>query len=98
VAERAHKKRPRGFIPAGIARAVMRTPGFERLSRAPRSFLESFDHLAFYNSRHAQALLHGTGIECPPFDSYVDNLIRYVKDVHAARRQKLEDEVFDPFE
>jgi thioester reductase-like protein len=98
VAERAHKKRPRGFIPAGLARAVMRTPGFERLARAPRSFLESFDHLAFYNGRHAQALLRGTGIECPAFDSYVDNLIRYVREVHAARRQKLEDEVFDPFE
>lgn len=98
VAERANKKRPRGFIPSGITRAVMRTPGLERLARAPRSFLESFDHLVFYNSRHAQQLLHGTGIECPPFDSYVDNLIRYVREVHAARRKKLEDEVFDPFE
>src|SRR5262249_37390043 len=38
VAERAHKKRPRGFIPSSLARAVMRTPGLERLARAPRSF------------------------------------------------------------
>jgi thioester reductase-like protein len=98
VAERAHKKRPRGFIPAGLARAVMRTPGLERLARAPRTFVESFDHLTFYNCRQTLALLRGTGIECPPFDSYVDHLIRYVREVHAARRQKIEDEVFDPFE
>src|SRR5207249_2157951 len=51
VAERAHKKRPRGFIPTSIAKAVMRTPGLERLARAPLTFLESFDHLAFYNTR-----------------------------------------------
>jgi thioester reductase-like protein len=98
VAERAHKKRPRGFIPTGLAKAVMRTPGLERLARAPLSFLEALDHLVFYNARRATELLEGTGIHCPPFDSYVDNLIRYVREVHAARRQKLEDEVFDPFE
>lgn len=98
VAERAHKKRPRGFIPTGLARAIMRTPGLERLARAPRAFLESFDHLAFYNCRRTVELLAGTGIECPRFDSYVDNLIRYVREVHAQRRRRLEDEVFDPFE
>jgi hypothetical protein len=76
----------------------MRTPGLERLARAPRSFLESFDHLTFYNCRRTVDLLKGTGIECPPFDTYVDNLIRYVREVHAARRKKIEDEVFDPFE
>lgn len=98
VAERAHKKRPRGFIPTTLAKAVMRTPGLDRLARAPLSFLEAFDHLAFYNSRKTQALLRGTGIECPPFDSYVDHIIRYVREVHAQRRQKLEEEAFDPFE
>lgn len=98
IAERAQKKRPRGFIPTGLARAVMRTPGLDRLARAPRAFLESFDHLAFYNTRHTEGLLRGTGVACPPFDVYADNLVRYVRDVHAARRQKLEDEVFDPFE
>ncbi len=98
VAERAHKKRPRGFIPSSLARAVMRTPGIERLARAPRSFIESFDHLTFYNCRHATALLRDAGVTCPAFDTYVDNLVRYVREVHAARRQKLEDEVFDPFE
>jgi thioester reductase-like protein len=98
VAERAHKKQPRGFIPTGIAKAIMRTPGLDKLARAPRAFLEGIDDLSFYNARRTLELLEGTGVRCPPFDRYVDQLIRYVKDVHAARRQKLEDETFDPFE
>ncbi len=98
VAAKAHKKRPRGFIPTGLARAVMRTPGLEKLARAPRSFLDGFDHLAFYNCRKTLALLKGTGIECPPFDSYVEHLVRYIREVHAAKAKKIEEEVFDPFE
>ena len=99
VAERRPQgMRPRGFIPHQPGQGRHAHPDLERLARAPLSFLESFDHLAFYNARQTIALLKGTGIECPPFDSYVDNLIRYVREVHAARRQKLEDEVFDPFE
>ncbi|HKA88270.1 MAG TPA: SDR family oxidoreductase [Haliangiales bacterium] len=98
VAERAQKRRPRGFIPSGLARAVMRTPGIERLARMPLAFLQSFDHLVFYNCRNALGLLEGTGIRCPSFESYVDALIRYVRDVHAERRRKLEDDVFDPFD
>ena len=98
VAERAHKKPPRGFIPSALTRMLMRAPGVERLVRAPRAFLDAFDHLAFYNCRHTAALLAGTGIACPPFDTYVDHLIAYLREAHAARRRKLEDEVFDPFE
>jgi thioester reductase-like protein len=98
VAERAQKKRPRGFIPSTLAKAVLRAPGLERLTRAPRTFLESFDHQVFYNTRRTRALLAGTGIECPPFDAYVDQLIRWVREVKSAERQALENEVFDPFE
>jgi len=98
IAARAHKKTPRGFIPAGLARALLRAPGLERLARAPLAFLESFNHMAFYNARNTLALLRGTDLECPPFESYVEHLIRYVRDVHAARKAQLEEEVFDPFD
>lgn len=98
IAEHAHRKRPRGFIPSGIAKAILKAPGLGRLARAPLSFLEAWDHLAFYNARNTLDLLRGTGIECPCFSNYVENLVRYVKEVHAARRQKHEDEIFDPFD
>jgi thioester reductase-like protein len=79
VAEHAQTVSPRGFIPQGITRTLMRAPGIERLSRAPRAFMESFDHQVFFNSRHAQALLGEHGISCPPFDSYVHNLLRFLR-------------------
>jgi thioester reductase-like protein len=98
VAARAHKRAPRGSIPTGLARALLRAPGVERLARAPLAFLESFNHMAFYNCRGTLELLRGTDIWCPPFESYVDNLIRFVRDVHAAQKAALEEEVFDPFD
>jgi thioester reductase-like protein len=98
IARHAEKKAPRGVIPTALARAVLRAPGLERLARAPLAFLESFNHMAVYNCKNTLALLEETGVRCPPFDSYVDALVRYVRDVHAARRQKLEEETFDPFD
>ncbi|MSP59101.1 MAG: NAD-dependent epimerase/dehydratase family protein [Myxococcales bacterium] len=98
IARSADKKMPRGAIPTALARAVLRAPGLSRLARAPLAFLESFNHLAIYNCRNTLELLDGTGVRCPPLDRYVDALVRYVRQVHAARRQKLEDETFDPFD
>jgi thioester reductase-like protein len=98
VAQRSEAKLSRGFLPGGLARTLLRTPGLDRLTRAPLSFLDAFDGQCFYNARHAMALLEGHGVRCPPFDTYVDHLVRFVKGVHDARRQKLEDEVFDPFD
>ena len=98
IARKAEKKPPRGTFPTALARAFLRTPGLRRIARVPLSLLESFNHMAIYNCRNTLALLEGTSIRCPPFDEYVDALVRYVREVHAARRQKLEEEIFDPFE
>jgi thioester reductase-like protein len=98
VAELSQGKLSRGFLPASLARTLLRTPGLDRLTRAPLSVFESFDRQCFYNCRGAMALLKGTGIECPPFDRYAENLVQFVRGVHQAQRQKIEDEVFDPFD
>lgn len=98
VAELSQRKLARGFLPTGLARTLLRTPGIDRLARGPLSFLESFDMQCFYNSRHATALLEEVGVKCPPFDTYAEHVVTFVRSVHAARRQKLEDEVFDPFD
>jgi hypothetical protein len=97
VAQRADRKAPRGVIPTGLARALLKAPGLERLARAPLAFLEAFNHLAVYNCRHTLALLDG-GPRCPPFDSYVDTLVRYVREVQAQKRQRIEEEAADPFD
>ncbi len=98
IAHHAERKPPRGSIPTALLRTLLRTPGLERLARAPLQLLESFDHQAIYNCRNTMALLDGTGIRCPSFDTYVDVLVRYVREVQAAKRAKLEEEVFDPFD
>ena len=98
IAERSHTKSPRGFIPSGIAKTLLRAPGIERLARGPLTFLESFDHQVFYNCRATLELLADTEVRCPTFDRYADQVVRYVREAHDARRQKIEDEVFDPFD
>jgi thioester reductase-like protein len=100
VAQRADKKAPRGSIPTSLARALLKAPGLERLARAPLAFLEAFNHLALYNCRHTLTLLSGDPwhVRCPPFDSYVDPLVRYVRDVQARKKQARDDEAADPLD
>jgi len=100
VAQRADKKAPRGVIPTGLARALLKAPGLERLARAPLAFLEAFNHLALYNCRHTLTLLSGDPwhVRCPPFDAYVDNLVRYVREVQAKKKQARDEEAADPLD
>jgi thioester reductase-like protein len=100
VAQRADKKAPRGMIPTGLARALLKAPGLERLARAPLAFLEAFNHLALYNCRHTLTLLSGDPwhVRCPPFDSYVDNLVRYVRQVQERKKQARDEEAVDPLD
>lgn len=100
VAQRADKKAPRGVIPTGLARALLKAPGLERLARAPLAFLEAFNHLALYNCRHTLTLLSGEpwNVRCPPFDAYVDPLVRYVRKVQADKKQARDDEAVDPLD
>ena len=98
IARHAERKAPRGIMPARLARAMLKAPGIELLTRVPMRFLESLDRTVLYNSRGALSLLDEAGIRCPPFDSYVETLVRYVKEVHSARRKTLEEESFDPFD
>jgi hypothetical protein len=85
-------------VPVGLARAILRAPGARLLARAPLALLESVGHVAVYNPRGTLELLRGSGLHCPPFESYVDNLVRFVRETHAERRARLEEEVLDPFD
>ncbi len=103
VAERASRKGPRGSIPVGLARALLRASlGLERITRGARDLLDAFNHVALYNGRHALALLdegiEGRAIRCPPFDTYVGPLVHYVREAQAARKRRIDDETPDPFD
>ena len=99
VDELAHARpRPPQLLPTGLARTLLKTPGFHRLTRAPRAVLDVFDHQCLYNCRGAMRLLDEAEIRCPPFDQYAEALVRYAQKFRQTRRAELEDEVFDPFD
>lgn len=61
-------------------------PGFEKLRRGA-SAVELFDRFVLYNASNTASLLKGTDIACPRFDTYVDALVKYVKDALREERQ-----------
>lgn len=93
VARAGGKRLPSGFIPTNVTRALLNTPGVHQLSRSPRAFLDLMTTPVRYDARNTEDLLRGTGISCPPFESYVDELVAYVKRRVAERREKSESEM-----
>lgn len=97
VADRAFRKVPKGVIPPGMAKALLRVPWVGKLRGSPRTIMEGFNQQVFYSCRNTLELLRTTDVWCPPFESYVDNLVRFVKDVQLAYRRR-DDDVHDPLE
>ena len=93
VAHAAGRRSPRGFVPSYVARSMIRAPGIERFVKSPRGFLEQLTTNVRYDARNATETLRGTGVLCPPFESYVDNLVAYVKSRIRERRRQRDDEM-----
>ena len=67
-------------LPLGITRAVVGTvPGLERLLGLPAEALDYFASPTTYPTTNTVADLAGTGLECPPFASYADRLLDFMK-------------------
>ncbi len=79
VAAAGGKRLPGGFIPTRLTRALLNTPGVNLLSKSPRAFLELLTTPVRYDTKHTDRILADSGITCPPFESYVDALVAYVK-------------------
>lgn len=80
IAERAGRKLPRYSVPTNLTKALLRIPGMERFASISHEAVDYLNHMAIYNSRNTAAALEGTGLVCPPFETYVENLMRYVRD------------------
>ena len=99
VARAGGKRSPRGFIPVNLTRALLATPGLERLSKSPRAFLEQLVTPVRYDTRNTEAALAGSGIACPPFATYVDAMVKYVRarvDERRAEQATSDAEADDP--
>lgn len=78
IAEAAGRPMPRGFLPTTLATALLRAPGLERFVQAPRTFLEQLATDVSYDARNTR-LIVGDRVRCPPFSSYVETMVRFVR-------------------
>lgn len=85
ISDSADRPRPRGQIPAPLARRLLKLPGMARL--APAVVVEYFNQLVIYNTENTMELLAGTDVRCPPFRSYVENLVAHLRQTDAPRRE-----------
>ncbi|MBA2661488.1 MAG: SDR family oxidoreductase [Bradymonadaceae bacterium] len=77
VAQRAGKRPPVGAFPYRLTKLIMKFPYLERLTRNPRQFMDDFNQLTIYNSMNTMEALDGH--YCPPFPTYVDRLVDFIK-------------------
>jgi len=100
VANAGGRRSPRGFIPANLTKALLRTPGLDRLAKSPRAFLDALATPVSYSFAHTTEVLADTDVRCPPFESYVEGLVEYVQHRLRERRERdarvEEDRVDDP--
>jgi nucleoside-diphosphate-sugar epimerase len=79
IAEATGRPGPVGSLPSQLATALLRTPGLERFSHIPRTFIEQLATDVTYDARNTRELLAGTGIECPKAATYLTVMVDYVR-------------------
>ena len=90
VAKAGGHRTVRSYIPTHLARALLRTPGVDRLLHKPLEFVHQLAQPVAFDTRNADALLPAAGIACPPFRSYVDTLVSAVQEHLRHRRRELQ--------
>jgi thioester reductase-like protein len=99
VAQSGGRRLPGGFIPSRVTKALLSTPGLSLVSKSPRAFVDTITTPVRYDTRTTDDVLAGSQIHCPPFESYVDALVSFVKQRVQERRVKHEEaeaEIDDP--
>lgn len=79
IARSANSKRSRITAPATWVRFFLMLPPSPKITGLPHHAVPYFFVKQLYDSSQAQALLKPHGIQCPPFESYVDNIVSFVK-------------------
>jgi nucleoside-diphosphate-sugar epimerase len=80
---------------AGSLSSAFPAAGLERVKRSAPA-VELFDRFVVYNAANTHALLAGTDIVCPRFDTYVDALVRFVRDSLREERTRAALPIPDP--
>ncbi len=80
---------------AGTLVNSIKTPGLDRVKRSVAA-VEMFDRFVLFNAANTTQLLAGTDIVCPRFDTYVDALVRFVRDSLREERKSKTKNIVDP--
>ena len=96
VAQMGGRRSPRGFIPANVTRALLRTPGLERFAKSPRGLLQTLGADVSFDAQNTAEILRGTDIRCPRIETYIGRLVEYVQLRLREKRAKSERDVVDP--
>lgn len=80
VAERLGAPRPRFSIPEQIFKPLFRIKKLVELSGITPEQFEYFNHSQIFDTTNTRAALAGTGLECPPLPSYLNQILRYYRD------------------
>ncbi|HEX6284964.1 MAG TPA: SDR family oxidoreductase, partial [Pyrinomonadaceae bacterium] len=72
-------KRSRITAPPSLVRFFLMLPPSPRITGLPHSAVPYFFVKQLYNTSQAQTLLAPHGVKCPPFETYVDNIVDFVK-------------------
>jgi thioester reductase-like protein len=74
-AEATGRPAPKEHELLNLATALLRAPGLQRFMRTTRAFLDLLKTDVIYDDRNTRELLAGTGITCPPLESYVEVMV-----------------------
>lgn len=79
IARSANGKHSRITAPRSLVRFFLMLPSSPKITGLPHSAVPYFFVKQLYDTTQAQTLLAPHGIKCPPFASYVDNIVAFVK-------------------
>ena len=79
IARSANHKRSRLTAPAKAVRFFLMLPPSPKITGLPHHAVPYFFVKQLYDTTQAQTLLAPHGIACPPFPSYVDQIVDFVK-------------------
>ncbi|MCA8924842.1 MAG: SDR family oxidoreductase [Planctomycetes bacterium] len=80
VSSRLGAPRPRVSVPEAFIRPLFRIKRLTELFGIQPEAFEYFNHFMILDTTNTRAALAGTGIECPPLPTYINQILRYYRE------------------
>ncbi|MCF6136140.1 SDR family oxidoreductase [Pseudalkalibacillus berkeleyi] len=73
-------KQPTWFLPTSFVSGMLRISKFRRWVQVERETIDYFQCETYYDTTNTINDLQGSGIECPTFNEYAGNIVKYYKE------------------